>query len=331
MSVDVRPVDEDEWNELVDQSPHATPFHRAEAVGVVAEHAGATAHRLVGFKGNEPVGLFPVFTISKGPVTAAFSPPPDLKVNYLGPALLNFGKLKRRKRDRRHRRFVDGALEWVEARDSPSYWHVRTPIGYDDTRPFQWRGYEVEPKYTYVVDLETTPDELIGRFTGDLRNKLRGEYDVTYEVSEEGPDAIDSIVEQTRERHREQGESFPVTAPFVRDLAERLPDGAIRPYVCRVDGEFVGGLIDVESDDCVSAWIGGVKTDAPVPVNDLVEWQLCLDAMERGRSSFDMFGANHERIYSYKAKFAPDLVTYYRLQHGSTGMNVASKLYKRFR
>ncbi|QLG64141.1 GNAT family N-acetyltransferase [Halorarum salinum] len=331
MSVDVRPVDEDEWNDLVDQSSQATPFHRAEAVGVVAEHAGATAHRLVGFKGNEPVGLFPVFTISKGPVTAAFSPPPDLKVNYLGPALLNSGKLKRRKRDRRHRRFVDGVLDWVEERDSPSYWHVRTSVGYDDTRPFQWRGYEVEPKYTYVVDLETTPDELIGRFTGDLRNKLRGEYDVTYEIGEEGPDAIDSIIEQTHERHREQGESFPVTATFVRDLADRLPDGAIRPYVCRVDGEFVGGLVDVESDDCASAWIGGVKTDAPVPVNDLVEWQLCRDAMERGRSSFDMFGANHERIYSYKAKFAPDLVTYYRLQRGSAGMNVASKLYKRFR
>jgi hypothetical protein len=331
MSIDIRTTDDEQWNDIVADSPQATPFHRAEALDVLAEHSGARLHRLAGFKGQEPVGVFPVYEATKGPATAAVSPPPDLKVHYLGPALCNTGKLKRRKRDRRHRRFIDATLEWVEREVSPNLWNLRTPIGYEDTRPFQWRDFEVSPRYTYVVDLETTPDDLLGRFSSDLRRKVRREYDVDYEVVEGDTGDIDRIVEATRERHAEQGESYSLTASTVRDLAEGLPAGTIRPYVCRVDGEFVGGLIDVEGDDRAGAWIANGKTDAPVPVNDLLEWQVCLDAIDRGRSSYDLMGANHERIYSYKAKFAPDLVPYFTVRKGSAGMNVATKLYQKLK
>ena len=332
MSIEITRLDDDEqWNDLLERTPWATPFHRAEALHVFAAHSGATLHKLVGYKGQEPVGAFPVFTLARGPVTAAYSPPPGLSVHNLGPLPMNLDKLKRRKRDRRHRRFLDAALAWVDERTSPRYWNVRTVLEYDDARPFQWRDYDVTPRYTYVIDLETTPDELLGRFSSDLRRKVRREYDVTYEVTEEGPEAIDAIVESTRRRHEEQGESFPVTAAFVRQLADWLPDGTIRPYVCRIDGEFVGGLIDVEDDTFAGAWIADGKTDAPVPVNDLLEWQVCLDAIDRGRRGFDLMGANHERIYSYKAKFAPDLVPYLSVKKRSAGVNVASKLYDRLK
>lgn len=331
MTIDIRTTDDEHWNDIVDASPQTTPFHRAEALDVLGEHANATLHRLVGFKGQEPVGVFPVYEMTKGPATAAVSPPPDQKLPYLGPALLNTDKLKRRKRDRRHRRFVDAALDWIDGAVSPNLWNIRTPLGYDDIRPFQWRDYDVSPRYTYVVDLETTPDDLLARFSSDLRKRVRTEYDSTYQVTEESRDAIDEIVDLTRERHEEQGESFPLTGSFVRRLAEALPEGTIRPYVCRVDGDVVGGLVDVEGDCQANAWIASGKTDAPVPVNDLLEWQVCVDAIDRGKSTFDLMGANHERIYSYKAKFAPDLVPYFTVQKGSVGVNAATKLYQKLR
>jgi len=331
MTVEVRPVDDDRYDDIVTDSPQATPFHRAAALEVFADHADADLHRLAGFKGQEPVGVLPVFAVRKGPATVAMSPPPALKVPYLGPALVNTGKLKRRKRDRRHRRFVDAALDWVEDELSPSLVNLRTPVGYEDVRPFQWRDYEVTPRYTYVVDLDTTPDDLLARFSRDLRKRVRDDYDASYEVVEGGLDAIEPIIALTRERHREQGESFPLTAAFVRNLAEALPAGTIRPYVCRVDGEVVGGLVDVETEACAGAWLLSGKTDAPVPVNDLLEWRVCVDGIERGLDAFDLMGANHERIYPYKAKFAPDLVPYYALQTGSVGMNTVTKVYEKLR
>jgi len=332
MSLDIRTLDDDEqYNDIVTAAPSATPFHRAEALDVFAEYAGADLHRLVGYKGQEPVGVFPVYELTKGPATVAASPPPGLKLPYLGPVMVNTGKLKRRKHDRRHRRFVDAALDWVDRELSPGLVNLRTAVGYDDVRPYQWRDFEVQPRYTYVVDLDTTPDDLLARFSSDLRKRVRDEYDTNYEVVEADTDAIEDIVALTRERHREQGESFPISGEFVRDLADALPPGAIRPYVCRVDGDVVGGLVDVESDTAAGAWIANGKTDAPVPVNDLLEWQVCVDGIDRGLERLDLMGANHERIYTYKAKFAPDLVPYYTIKKGSVGMNTVAKVYQKLR
>ena len=331
MSVDIRTIDDEQYNDIVTAAPSGTPFHRAEALDVFADHADADLHRLVGFTGQEPVGVFPVFELTKGPATVAASPPPDLKIPYLGPVMVNTGKLKRRKRDRRHRRFVDAVLDWVDRELSPSLVNLRTAVGYDDVRPYQWRDYEVVPRYTYVVDLDTTPDELVARFSSDLRKRVRDEYDASYEVVEADAGVIEDIVELTRERHRDQGESFPITPGFVRELADALPPGAIRPYVCRVDGEVVGGLVDVENDTTAGAWIASGKTDAPVPVNDLLEWQVCVDGIDRGLDRLDLMGANHERIYTYKAKFAPDLVPYYAIKKGSVGMNTVAKVYQKLR
>jgi len=55
------------------------------------------------------------------------------------------------------------------------------------------------------------------------------------------------------------------------------------------------------------------------------------DAIERGREEYDLVGANNQRLCGYKAKFAPDLRTYYSIQDGTRSMNLVSGLYKQFR
>ncbi|MFO7834525.1 MAG: GNAT family N-acetyltransferase, partial [Halohasta sp.] len=110
MALDITPVDDPtEWNDLVERSPQATPFHRAESLGVMADHADATLHPYVGYKGQEPVGIFPIFELSKGPVTAAFSPPPKQKISYLGPALVSQNG-KQRRREKTNSRFITACL-----------------------------------------------------------------------------------------------------------------------------------------------------------------------------------------------------------------------------
>ena len=96
MSVEVTRTDGDGWNGHVERSPEATPFHRLEALELFAEYADAELHLLVGTKGQEPVGVFPLFVRRQFGVATAFSPPPALRVPYLGPATLNMAKLKPR-------------------------------------------------------------------------------------------------------------------------------------------------------------------------------------------------------------------------------------------
>lgn len=332
MSIEITPLtDDEEWNDHVRAARSGTPFHLAEALDIFETYANADCHRLVGYKGNEVVGLFPVFTRRMGPVTAAFSPPPNLKIQYLGPLFRNVQKLKRRRRELRTSRFIDAAVEWLDERHDPVFTHVRTTPGYADVRPFIWKEYDVVPRYTYIVDLDQDSDDLLQSFSSDARRNITGDHEVDYTIAVGGREAIREIVDQVTIRHEEQGEPFPVGAAFVTDLYESLPDGVIQPYYCEADGEFIGGKILVQLDGRSTSWIGGAKTGHDLPVNDLLEWRFLTDGIARGSTAYDLAGANDRRLSRYKAKYAPELTPYFRLENGSWGARRAASLYKRVR
>ncbi|PSP55927.1 GNAT family N-acetyltransferase [Halobacteriales archaeon QS_1_67_19] len=321
--------DHHDWNDLVERSPQTNPFHYREALEVQADHADATLHRLVGYKGQEPVGLFPIFETRKGGMNMAFSPAPGLWVPYLGPALLNHRKLKRRKRERRNKRFVEGCLDWIERELGPKYTQIRPDGAYRDIRPFEWNDYDIDVRHTYSVDLTPSEEDVLMSFSSDARNNIRTDGD--YRVYEGGPEEIEAIISQVRARHEAQDESYGVTPAFVTDLYERLPEGTVRPYACEVAGEIAGGMVALESDDTVYRWQGGAKHDHDLPVNDLVDWEIMTDATERGIERYDLVGANEERLCGYKAKFGPELQSYYTMEKGTKVTNALSSVYKKFR
>lgn len=330
----VREADADEiekWDSYVERSPHGNPFHEYGALQVMANHSNSTLHPLVGFKGQEVVGFFPIFSMQRGPVTVAFSPPPGLLASYLGPALLNIDKLKQRKAERRHRRFVDGCLDWLDAEIDPKYIHVRTDGRYDDLRPLVWQGFEATPKYTYTVDITPDEDDLLQRFSSDARSNIRNSEDGGYTIEVGGHHEIEQIISKVQERYDAQDMNYPIDPEFVTDLYEAMPEGHVRPYAFTADGEFKGGMVALEAGDTMYRWQGGTSHDADVPVNDLVDWAIITDAKDRGLTTYDLVGANEERLCGYKAKFGPSLRTYYELECGTRSMNVVSNLYKRLR
>lgn len=334
MSIDIEIYGGDDrgrWNDHVERSPHTTPFHRYEALEVLAEDSGSELYPMVGFKGQEPVGLLPIFGLSKGPISGAFSPPPDLKVSYLGPAMLNFDKLKRRKAERRHDAFVNGCVDRLDEECSPNFTQLRTGPWYDDPRPFRWNEFDVDPVYTYVVDLTPDQDALLNSFSSDARRNATNEVDPDLEITVGDRRSVKRIITQVTERHVRQGESYRLTPETVARLYERLGDERVRPYVCTVDGAFVGGVVTVEDERTVYRWQGGAKPETDVPINDRLDWRIMTDAMDRGVEQYDLVGANNQRLCGYKAKFSPNLYTYYSLQKSTRGMGLISGLYNQVR
>ena len=336
MTIDVTTLDAeadaDEWNRYVERSNGTNPFFRAEALQLQATDTGSTAHLLAGFKGQEAVGLFPVFEYRKGPITGAFSPAPHSWSCYLGPSLLNVGKLKQRKADRRTKRFLEGCIEWIDREISPLYTKF-VAAEFDDVRPFIWNGYDVEPGYTYVVDLDGSEDDLLKRFSSDARSNVRNADEGAYEIEEGTNDDVERIVEQVANRYESQGKSFQLSPEFARAVHERLPDGSIRPYVCRVDDEFLGGILVVDSEQTRYRWQGGVKpdTDVDLPINDLLDWHVMRDALRDGIETYDLVGAGVPSINRYKAKFNPRLETHYQITSGAFGLDLLVDRYQKHR
>lgn len=317
--------DRGEWNRAVERSPQATPLHRYEAVRLLARESGTSFQLLMGHKGQEPVGLFPVFRRRRGPLTMLFSPPKDVGVHTLGPALLNHEKLKRRKAEKRNRRFVQQCLDRLEDDVDPDSVEVQTVPGYGDVRPFLWNGFDAEMDYTYVVDLTQGADSLFDQFSSEVRRKVRSE-DAERLTVERG-DAIDAgrIAKQVEERYDGRQEKYMGISPrLAEDLFEALPDDRIRAHVCRVDGEFVGGGITLETDDAAYRWQGFPKAEADFPVNDLLDWHIIQDAIDRDKTRYDLVGAMNARLSEYKSKFAPEIVPTYVVRAESERMRLAS-------
>ncbi|ELZ21197.1 lipid II:glycine glycyltransferase FemX [Natrinema limicola] len=336
MSVEIRTLnphaDAEEWNRYVERSDDSNPFFRAEALRLQAVDTDTTAHLLAGFKGQEAVGIFPVFEYTKGPVTGAFSPAPHSWTTYLGPALLNVDKLKQRKADRRIKRFIEGCLEWIDTELSPLYSKFVTGT-LEDVRPFVWNDYDVRPSHTYVVDLDGSEAELLNRFSSDARSNIRNADEDSYTIEEGDTDDVERIVEKVRQRYESQDQPFRLSVDFSRAVHEQLPDGAIRPYVCRVDGEFLGGILVVESDRTRYRWQGGVKPDADVDIaiNDLLDWHVMRDGLHAGIEEYDLVGAGVPSINRYKAKFNPRLETHYEITAGAFGIDLLVDQYQKHR
>ncbi|WP_049923649.1 lipid II:glycine glycyltransferase FemX [Halopiger djelfimassiliensis] len=336
MSVEVSVLDPhtdaDEWNRYVERSDGSNPFFRAEAIRLQATDTETKPYLLAGFKGQEPVGVFPVFEYTKGPITGVFSPAPKSWSCYLGPALLNVDKLKQRKADRRIKAFLENCLEWIEAEISPLYSRI-IAAEFDDVRPFVWNEYTVEPEYTYVVDLDCSESELLDRFSSDARSNVRNADADAYVIEEGDIDDVERIVDQVAQRYENQGRSFQLSPSFARGVYEELPDGSIRPYVCRVDGAFAGGILVVESETTRYRWQGGVKpdTDIDLAVNDLLDWHVMRDGLRSGLDRYDLVGAGVPSINRYKAKFNPRLETNYVITSGAFGLEMAIDRYRKLR
>lgn len=334
MSIDVEELEHgafDEWNGWVERSGDATPFHRGGALEAQADSTGADLHALVGYKGQEPVGLFPIFEQERGPLTVGVSPPTSLGVPRLGPVSLNMNGLKQRKAERRRWRFIEGCLDWIDEHCAARYVHVATVGPYRDLRPFKWSGADVTPEYTYVVDLEPEPEDLLMEFSSDARQNVRGTDDDAYEIEVGDADDVASIADQVRARYDAQGETLRMPRVFPQDLYDRLPDGAVRPYVCHVDGEYAGGILTVEDETRIYRWLGGAKPDLDLPVNDLLDWHVMTDARKRGRREYDLVGAGERRISRYKAKFGPSLETFHFVEAGPWPVRSLVDLYVRYR
>lgn len=317
-----------EWNDLVDRSDEATPFHRYEMLSVAAEHSGSELLPFIGVKGEEPIGIFPVFSLSKGPFRTVLSPPPELEINYLGPAHLPHDGAKQRKVEKRQRQFVESVLAAVEAAIDPHYVHVRTGDGYTDVRPFIWNGFDATPRFTYLVDLDRDLDDLFMSFSADLRKNVNGAGE-THDVVVETGDVEDvgRIIRGVRDRHVEQGVGYSVPPAFVQDLYRALPDDAMRVYTLHADREFLGGTITVEDDTTVYRWQTVADRETDVPVGDLLDWEIIRRSVGRGQTRLDLVGANVPRLSNYKAKFNPSVRTYYELERGTLAFDVSKRGY----
>ncbi len=325
----------EEWGTELPKSGFEV-FHLPEALSVITEHLDAECRLYAAKKGQETVGLLPLFIEERRVGRAVLSPPPGLSIPRLGPLLMpNSPKL--RKREQLNQALIEGVLEDVGADSSTTLFRMLTSLDYTDPRPLSWNGLDLDPKFTYVVDTAdaSSLESLMKRFSKSLRNKMRRLPEMDVRIRDEGRTGAVRIHEDVAERYLEQDKTPPVNRRFVEDLVDSLDD-RYRAYVARDDeGTYLGGILTLYSNDLAYFWQGGVRNSYDgISVNTLVHRQILDDIVTEPElesiTGYDLVGANTERLCEYKAKFCGELSEYYVAESSGVGMTTAKTAYRMF-
>ncbi|ARS90224.1 GNAT family N-acetyltransferase [Natrarchaeobaculum aegyptiacum] len=333
--MDVDRIDLETWADAL-PNRGGEVFHDPDALAVLDAHTDAEMRLYGAFKGQQAVGLLPVFVDEKPVGRTVTSPPPGLGVPRLGPVIFP-NSPKRRKWERINAELAEGVLADLAVDQRTTLFRMTAPVGYEDPRPYAWNDLAVDPRFTYVVDLEGCGDleDAMAGFSKSLRNEMRRYEDSDVEIGTEGIDAALRIYEDVVDQYAAYDDEAPMTRTFLRDLLAAFDEDRWRTYVARdPDGEYLSGILTLFGDELAYYWQGGVTASYDhVSVNNLLHAvvleDLVTDPDLESITGYDLVGANTERLCEYKGKFNGELRPYYVVESAGLEMAVAKSAYQR--
>ena len=318
----------DRWDDYLERAPDPSPFHRRTYLELVESHSDATLRPLVGYKGEEPIGLLPVFEREFGPFTFAHSPLTGMQIGYMGPLRLNAERCKQRRRERDNDRFIEASLEWIDDELDPAFIYLRCTPWYDDVRPFIWHDdeFEVTPEYTFFVDLTRGEDELLDSFAKNTRKRISTAVDAGCEIREAEREDVERVIDHYLSRHP-RDDYF--DEEFALEFYESAGGEVVGGHAVYLDDEYVGGSVNLVGGDTIYGWLGAAAPEADVPVNELLYWRTMQHGIDRGYERLDLLGATQQNLSSFKSKFNPELRPTYKVKWLTPQLNVAKKVRER--
>ncbi|MFO7832645.1 MAG: GNAT family N-acetyltransferase [Halohasta sp.] len=320
-----------DWAEALPASGFE-PFHTAEALSVLDDHASGRLHLFAGYNGGNPVALLPLFVQRRAVGSVVTSPPPGFSVPRLGPILMPASP-KRSKVERLNRRFAEGIIEELSLDDSRTLFRMIGNTAYTDPRPYRWAEFDVETAFTYRLAVDRSAEDLLANCSKSLRREIRDVRGSAVTVEQAGLEGTEAIYDRTAERYAQQDEPFDLSWSYVRDLVSALGDRA-RSYVIRdPNGDVLSGITVIYSNDAAYFWQGGTRAEYDgTTVNSYLHWRIVEDLIDDppvdSISAYDLMGANTDRLCKYKSKFGASLVPYYTIESNGPQMALAKRAYR---
>ena len=313
MSIEVEVEKDPEiWNEIVRKSQFGTIFHTWEWLKIAEKYSSSRLYPLVGYKGSTPIGVYPIFLQRKKFLRFAFSPPPRLLLLYLGPAFIDYQKLKQSRKESIFLEFQRSVDEFIKNLKC-GYVRIRTPPGLIDSRPLKWSGYRVDPLYTYVIKLYDT-EEVWRNLNRKLRTGIERTKKEGVKVELGDKEDLEYIRVSLYERFKKQGAKPKKSyyKEYLQELYNQFYPDNMKIFIARYKGESVGGLVVLCFKDWSALWIGIPKTEIRgIYPNDLAQWEAIKWACKSGFKYYEEMDAGNPRFRHFKAKYNPEIVPWY--------------------
>jgi len=325
-------AEKDLWDNAVQTSPQGTIFHTWKWLKIVERYSqkktligrySSTLYPLLVTEDSKIIGLMPVFCYSLPFLKMLTSPPVAVENYYLGPVLCNFEDLKPEKQQIMQMDFHRETENFIKNTLHPRRILIHTCPRFIDIRPFKWSGYEVEPRYTYEIDLSLGKDALWENFGKNLKYYLRRteKEGVTVEQgSREDCSFIHDLLKQRERIHPPED--------YLLDIFDAFSPENLHVFIARQNGKNLTGIIILTYQDSVIFWLGAPKLSVKgIIPNELVIWKSIVWAIENGYKRYEIMVADDLTLFPFKRKFNGTLIPFYTLRWRSPFFRLVDAIY----
>lgn len=173
-----------------------------------------------------------------------------------------------------------------------------------DPRTAQWRGWQVRPLFTYLIDLPTSTENWSSGARRTWRSKV-SEYDIREDLA-----SAQQVIDLCAKSYKRHGRSLPAQPAALEALTKAMGEWA-RVFVALRGNTPEAGLILLHDGHTAHYWIAG---SLPGPAMTVLIGEVLPILSRDGITQFDFVGANTPSIAEFKRSFNPVLTQYYHLR-----------------
>ena len=268
---------------------------------------------------SEVIGCFNYFEFKKSIftfiITAPFSP--DIALFYVNPAESIVGK------NSFDKDLIQSLTEYFDQLNV-SYIQINLPANIIDTQPFIWKKYLSKNRYTYLLDLNRTEEELWANLATEKRksiNKAAKDELIIKELND--PDLLYSLVVQSLERN-DVAKNTTIIKNILKSFAK--PDNSFA-FAAYQNDIAIGASFCVYNKEKALYLFGGFNSaQKHHGAGVSCMWQSILKAKSLGLKYFDFEGSMNPAIERYFREFGGQLRPYFCVQKVSPVLKIILKL-----
>lgn len=198
------------------------------------------------------------------------------------------------------------------------YNHIEFTFNHNmnDVRPFKWKGYKYELRYTYFGEIKQA-DEMLQSFNPDIRNKIKKARRLNFNIDKSNSDlSIKNSYSLIERSLRKNGHKHPLDRNSFIYLVQTLREtGIITTYLAYIDDIPACVRIIVKNKIIAKDFqAGGNEELYNSGINQLLSYEIFKDLYNQGIRYYDFVGANNPSVAKYKANFNLNLVPYLHLE-----------------
>ena len=284
---------------------HGVLFNSPAWLSVYASHALVRCAILN--NNNEIIGCFVYYQFKKSLFTFVISPPytPHIDLFYINPAASVVGK------NTFNKEVSDTLADYISELKC-QYLSLNLPGHISDTQPFIWKGFNSRTRFTYLIDLGLTSEQLWDNLSSEKRKSINKAEKDGLEIRESREyDRIYELVINSLDRNQ-KAKNTGIIKSILFDFANQDNSFAFMAYA---NHKPIAATFCVRYGDSALYLFGGSDAErSHHGAGVSCMWHSILKSKSLGLRHFDFEGSMNESIERYFREFGGQLKPYFCIE-----------------